>query len=310
MNTKSQESSLKNYNEIKKSLLKRLSKGKQVYIIPSKSGGKFVFMNFTLLIIGLSYASNMVLIVTFLMVTFFILQMLLVHQIIQEIKKITIDITDDFSNIGINFKINFSTPVKENYQQLKATLLLTDQTRITLDSPKLINDKIVEYNLLNIPRGHYNIEKIIIHTDSKKSLFYVWRYFKIIKNFYSYPVPVSKESKKKVNSRLSTLHSGTFYEQHLPNRIGLNSKRIDWKLYARKETLYVKKFIEEISDSVDINYSALKGSKEEKLSQMSYLINQCYHQSVPWKITLPTKHLDASTSRSHYTKSLEAISVF
>ena len=72
-------------------------KGKNVYIVPSRGGFKYIFINFTLFLISLSYANNMALLITFLMVAYLILQMLDVHRIILESLFENCLITDDFA---------------------------------------------------------------------------------------------------------------------------------------------------------------------------------------------------------------------
>ncbi len=310
MNIKFQEDSLKSLNDLKKRILAKLSNGSQVYIIPSQSGGKFIFMNFTLLLIALSYASNMALIVTFVMITFFVLQMLLTHQIIQDIKDIKLDIKDDFANKDIIITASFPYNIKQNYHNLKLDILFENESKISTEPHNLLQDNKVQFLIPNCKRGFYKINKVCIHTDAIKSLFYVWRYFKITDQFYCYPHPKNNEQNNKFTHRVSQNTNGTLYEQHIPYIQGLNSKRIDWKVYARKESLYWKKHIDEITDSMEINYQTIKGDKEIKLSHMSYLIKQCYHNGVPWKLILPNIQIESTASYTHYKRSLEAISVY
>ena len=71
---------------------------KKIYILPTKSGMKYLFLNFLLFLIALSFANNMALIITFVMVSFFIIQMLETHKIIQDIEFDSLEISDQYSD--------------------------------------------------------------------------------------------------------------------------------------------------------------------------------------------------------------------
>ena len=100
------------------------------------------------------------------------------------------------------------------------------------------------------------------------------------------------------------------FSHYLPYTQGLSSKRIDWKIYAKKDLLYWKKHIDYQDETISINFQHFDGDIEQKLQQMSYLIDKSFKNNQSWKLTLPTCVLPTSKGFSHYKNSLEVISEF
>ncbi len=81
-------------------------------------------------------------------------------------------------------------------------------------------------------------------------------------------------------------------------------------MFARKDELYWKQHIDFHSKTLEINYNYFTGNTEEKLSQMSYLIDHTFKQGIAWRIVLPSTASSVGQGMKHYKKSLEVISDF
>lgn len=285
---------------------------KQVYIIPTKAGLKFIFINFTLFLISLSYANNMALLITFIMVSYLIIQMLETHKIILETIIDGVTINDNFLDSQNELLCHFKNKLihaTTKYIQFQ----IQSKNKDDINSKRLIleDENITKHEIEIKNRGHYEPKRIKAYTFGKSKLFYVWRYFPIDKGFYIYPSRIHNNPPrlKDDTSKASTKTEMEFSE-HIPYTHGLNSKRIDWKVYARKDILYWKKHIDYHSIIMDINYNQFEGEKEERLGKMSFLIEKFFKEGASWKLTLPNKILASSHGIAHFKKSLEVISEF
>ena len=286
-------------------------KGKNVYIVPSRGGFKYIFINFTLFLISLSYANNMALLITFLMVAYLILQMLDVHRIILESLFENCLITDDFAESQNTGLIHFKNQLPQNFRHIKMELILEDKSKVETEVIKKINETTLQFKILSELRGAYTISKIKIYTRGGSNLFYVWRYFDFKSVYYIYPKKSYShfESKNSNDPALFNLTEEEF-SHHTPYVKGQNANRIDWKVFARKDQLYWKKHIDYSSKTISISFTNQKGSVEEKLQNMSFLIEKHFKAGNSWKIVLPTKSIAANKGIKHYKESMESISEF
>ncbi len=286
-------------------------KGSNVYIIPSKDGFKYIFINFTLFLISLSYANNMALIITFLMVAYLILQMLDIHRTIQEMKFDGVIISDDYLTSDIFSIIHFENKITNLNSTIQAEFVLKDTKKLKLKYKKTIDNHTIQMKVEVKSRGKYEVDKIKLYTYGKSGLFYVWRYFDVNQYFFVYPQkkPAHTNKANTTNEAILNLTDEEF-SNHIPYVKGLNSKRIDWKVFARKDILYWKKHIDYSSETIDINFNKLLGDSESKLEAMSFLIEKTFKDGHKWRLVLPNKVVETSKGHKHFKECMESISEF
>jgi uncharacterized protein (DUF58 family) len=282
-----------------------------VYIIPTRKGLRFIFINFSLFIIAMAYTNNMALLISFLSFAYFVIQMLEIHKIINTTYIKKIEVENNYYSSDQHVKVKFKEGKFKGDSSLIQLTLECDPTNILANHFNSKNEDLTIFKLQHPKRGFHSCSRVKLHTKGKTGLFYVWRYHKSQLKFYTYPEkkysskqPVLSDQKLKLGTSEVEFHS------HIPYVSGLNSKRIDWKVFARSEQLYWKKHIDHNSTTFEVNYSTLNGTKEDKLSFMSFLINKYYKDGKSWKLVLPNSVLPSSSGVGHHARSLEAISVF
>jgi uncharacterized protein (DUF58 family) len=286
----------------------------RVYIVPSKDGLKFVFINFFLFLIAIAYTNNMALLITFIMVTFFILQMFSTHRIINSIELDNLETENQFLNIQHATQLRFKEEVPTEYSpHIMAALLQSSGKRSDIEGTfsNHLSEKTISFNFNFLRRGHYRFKRLKLYTFGPSKLFYVWRYFTLENEVFIYPKKTFVDKSSKVENESSQNYaSEQEFSHHIRYTPGMPSKRIDWKVYARSDNLFWKKHSDKQSRVFEINYSNFKGSKEAILEKMSYLIDHHFHQGDEFKVLLPNQVLPSSSGNSHYQSSMEAISVF
>lgn len=299
-------SRLKNYFE------KYTRERTKVYIIPSKNGMRFVAINFFLFLIAIAYANNLALLITFLMVTFFVLQMFTIHRIVNMTHLDKIVLGNEFVNFEHFARMSTASPIsKELSPFLQISLIDKKNQEIEGIFLKQINPHQIQFNLDITKRGRYDFKRIKIYTYGATKLFYVWRYFPLDQTLFIYPERKNVNTKKLILDNGERANSGEAeFEHHTRYMRGMNSKRIDWKVYAKSHQLFSKIYSDNEATVFDINYHTFTEEQENRLSYMSYLIDKYFHESVPYKVTLPNQIIPAGVGHRHYEESLEAISGF
>lgn len=289
----------------------RGSRQKKVYIVPTAKGFKFIFVNFTIFLMALSYSNNMALLIAFLMVSYLIITMLETHKFIQDASIESAQITDFFLSHPNPLTLKSKNPFEERASQVLQLELITDEENIRSSQGCESADLNHKFQLMMYRRGHYKSKSLKLFTVGFTELFYVWRYFPCNIDLYIYPAKRFINLKKlSLNPEKENIVSEAEFQYHIPYSQSMSAKRIDWKVYARTDSLYWKKHLDHESLSIEINYNALSGTEEEKLEYMSFLVDKNYRDGNSWKLVLPNKVFSFNKGHNHYKTSLEELSVF
>lgn len=299
--------------KIKQRVLNYSYKKNNVYIIPSRMGFRFLVINFALFIISMVYTNNLALLITFFMVTYFILQMFNSHKIINDLKLHKVDLSNDFSNANHTLITKFTEyQNEETLDLIHCNLVWNQGQQLKAKNEACLSQKALKLKLLPLTRGRYDLDYIKFYTLGVSRLFYVWRYFPLKQNLYIYP---EKEKAHSINSS-HTFDKGerSLSEQEFQEYIrytpSLPSKRIDWKIFAKSAQLYAKKYEIYKAQDLEINYSLIDGDTEQRLKKMSYLINEAYLKDLTYKVVLINSTLKSNNGYDHYKESMERISEF
>lgn len=284
-----------------------------VYIVPTRFGFRFVFINFFLFIIAITYSNNLALLVSFFMVTYFVIQMFATHRIIYDISLKHFMMDNQFSSSHLVNSHHFKEDLDQDSQQYIKMELFTDNGEILSQSSfeDRLSSNSISMKASELKRGKYLLSKIKYFTTGSNQLFYVWRYFKINQELYIYPSKkLAPEVQSQAESKKTSLLQERDFDRHVRYVSGMPSKRIDWKVYAKSDYLFSKLFTENITESQEINFLKLTGETEEKLQKMSYLIEKAHIENISFSLVLPSLKLPLASGPHHYRKSMEVISEF
>jgi|LULL01.1.fsa_nt_gb uncharacterized protein (DUF58 family) len=300
--------SISSINTLRNKLEKYAQEKQRIYIIPTARGFKYIFINFTLFLIALSYANNMALLISFLMLSYFIIQMFETHSFIKNIGLSKMTIENTFSDQNVMASVYFKNRLNTKQSRYMRLELQANENKAQSIKTSRQSFQNLIFTFKNLPRSHYKLTFIKFFTYGTHQFFYVWKYDSTLADFYIYPKKQKADVSLKTSSTNQT-NGQVEFAYHIPYTTGLSSKRIDWKVFARNEQLYWKKHIDYKMDIYDINFYKITGeSKEEKLEKMCYLVEFMYKNGFRWKLSLPTKEVKSSAGRAHYQKSLELLS--
>lgn len=282
----------------------------KVYIVPTALGFKFIGCNFLIFLMALSYANNMGLLIAFIMVAYLVITMLETHKYIQDTIVDSLNMTNFFLSHPINLNIRLNETPERRCAEVLQIELLGDNNRLKSELGIKGADNNQQTALQIFKRGFYQFKSLKLFTYGHNKLFYVWRYFPLKSQFYVYPAKRFTPFVRNTESEQEkNLKSESEFKFHVPYQPGMTAKRIDWKVYARTDSLYWKKHTDNQSEAVEINYQFLEGDHETKLEFMSFLIDKNFKEGNSWKLVLPQKILPDNKGYSHYQQSLEQLSV-
>lgn len=260
---------------------------KKPFIIPSRFGFYFGSGLIVLIILAYTYANHLIYLIAFFYSSILFITMHLTNNNIKFVDVVDMHINsfyqDEQGLITLTLRNNHS---KYSARNINIAIEHSDAyTRLPDIEPN-------QYATINIPlspfhRGKHRYPKLTLSTRFPFNLFYSWKKLSWPEHYFNYP------------TRSGSLELPNFSHEGLSNELGLpqlalesqtdnflghkefnnyeNFKRIDWKVFARKNKLYVKVFEKEnpkIAFLDLIHFFTSYDDLEKCLSQLSLWSHQ------------------------------------
>ncbi|GAB6066349.1 DUF58 domain-containing protein [Aquifex pyrophilus] len=176
--------------------------------------------------------------------------------------------------------------------------------------------KFKETEFLFPKRGYYDKLKLEVSSDFPLGMFTRSYETEIDINLVVFPKPLKTNVKdvilKDARGRESLEEKGQGGEdiKEIKDYINEPVKLIHWKISAKYDELKVKVTEGEEQKSVILSLDSVKGSKEEKLSRLAYLINEYMSKGYAVGLELGKKRIEPSTGRKHKLKLLKELALY
>jgi uncharacterized protein (DUF58 family) len=265
----------------------KMQRKSSVYIVPTTFGFIYTGILFTIFLIGLTYTNNMTLIIAFWMLAVFLIQMLKTHREIKDFSLDSISLPPSHAKESQNFVINQQTEHQLSFEI----------------SYKKEYVKIARFYNLSA-RGIHNFSKIKVTSYGALSMFRSWRYIDTNLQVTIYPEKVAQGNVLDESIDHHEDKDEEFFE-HLKYTPNLSAKRINWKIFAKTDTLYWKKFEGSEEDDECIDIDALAGDLETKLIKATALCYFYLKNSASWSLKYDNNESSKGSSKKHLVECLE-----
>ncbi len=245
-----------------------------IYIIPTVDGLKVLSLNFLLLIIGLIYANNYVLLFNFILFCVVLGSMFYTHYNLKGLNLLFAGISDGFEKESNHLKLSFTSRNPNGHDRLEVEPFHYDLISFSNDEFSYKNHNPIDTHEMNLTfrnRGQKKLQYICVSTKFPLSFFKAFTYFKIECSFYNFPeranhhIPILCESQGQIDDSDDT--------ELKEYKIGDPLRRVDWKKLAKSNIWYTKAFsghdFKQIYFNIDSDYE----NKENLLKQVSYSIS-------------------------------------
>jgi len=288
------------------------------YLIPTSAGVYFLFTNVMILFIGLVYNNNSILLIGFILFTIFLISMIYTHF---NLSGIVVDNCEFISGfVGEHQGLKYTIDNQVNAKRHALNLALGKGFEI----PKIFMREVAEkqyqksektFSLLK--RGKYNFLKIKVFTTYPFGLFYAWVIFDTDITGYVYPELKGQNLHEKLKTSLREVDVtgqkddlGEFRE-HKKYSVGESLKKIDWKIYAKRDSLMSKVYAENEIFTWTFSYASLMHlDEEEKISQLTKWVVECFALNQRWQLKLPGFSPVINRGDDFYFSCLQALATF
>lgn len=283
---------------------------KNIYILPSKFGLAYLFVNLLVYVLGINYQNNLVIMYSYLMLSF-----LLVNFIVAFINLYNLKITLSHTNAGYQHTGYFA---QFHFSNRDGT------TSLEIEGENIQNQFIdgVDTNLFKldvqvneIKRGSHTLPRIKLLSRYPFGLVTTWSYFVSEVKTYIYPTPLSFSFHQVNQAELEsetdnskTSFASENYQGVRPYIEGDKVNRISWKHYAKHQVLATKDFTAGSSSEYEFGLNTVPGDLEQKLQHLSYLITHAEHENLRYSLVLPNNKVNLGSGNKHMTECLERLS--
>lgn len=272
---------------------------KSVYIFASRQGLLFLLLLITTFITGTNYANNLIL-----GLFFYLLSMWLVSAILTFLQLASLEISlEELSLAPVGGQVWATLAIQSHSSKASRQIHLkfldskTDKYGHNADDFTVL-PSVKERILVKLPiqankRGEISLPRLMIKSSYPLGVVQAWSYGAFASKAIVYPAPKACELPSKTNvgddaSGGDKVRMGQDDFERLDSyNEGESLARVSWSHMARGMGMLTKQFVDAVNINQVLDYYALAGEHEERLSALSYLV-QNQPKGVSFRLILPS----------------------
>ena len=260
-----------------------------IYIIPTFDGIKVILLNITLLVIGLSYANNYVLLFNFILFCLFLGSMFYTHFNLSGLKLESVISPQIHKGEDRELSLYFSSSNSQGNFFLKPSFksnLVTIQNQKKTYEISSANNFSIKILIHGKNRGCESINKIYLETLFPFNFFRCFTFYSIDLRLFVFPEIKSGSSfQKSVVPDLINKESDEFFIREY--QTGDSVKRVDWKKLAQTNKWYTRQYV--AINPEPVIFSCDDNASEELLSSLCFSIHEMQTRNIPYGLKLGSK---------------------
>ncbi|CCQ12018.1 FIG002343: hypothetical protein [Pseudoalteromonas luteoviolacea B = ATCC 29581] len=275
---------------------------RNIFILPSKLGGMFLFFILLVFVLGVNYQNNLLLLASYFFSCFFVYALI-----------------TTFNNVyGLKLKLDYaSPPFAPNHPTLKCSLLSKETclgVEIIYNKKTTLFNEVTQNSILEIvlpinSRGKHCLDKLKIQSYYPFGLVKVWSYWVIESPIYVYP-SLGAIKYSKISPIISDDHEFDCLTHFKP---GMSQTRIYWRHYAKSKKLVVKEFSPIVENAETnspkvLDFFTIEGDKETKISHLTAALLSAYETKHTVKLKLPSQPMVTCVTSEQYHEAWRMLS--
>jgi uncharacterized protein (DUF58 family) len=262
-----------------------------IYILPTADGLKVIALNLTLLIMGLIYANNYVLLFNFILFCLFLGSMFYTHFNLSGLTLNNAQFPVLYAGENGILSLHFTSTNSQGHYFVRPHF---KSSKIRLNEPSKtfpISSKestTVNVSIQGLARGQENIQTIYVETLFPFNFFRCFTFFKINQSCLIYPERCDLRLHAEVELIEESREDGDdfFIREY---QTGDSLKRIDWKKLAQTNRWYTRQFQAEKPNPILLVLD--KTPLEETLKSICFSMHMLHQQNIKYGLKLGQKIL-------------------
>lgn len=288
--------------------------GQRLFIMPSRSGGGFVLALLAIYLAAVNYQNSMAYALVFLLGSVFVVAILHTHRNLVGLVLSSGATPAVFAGEHARFSLRLESAAKI-HQAIAAGWSVSDMQRVDIDAGHV---QTIELHLPAEQRGWLPAPRIRVETTFPLGLLVAWSWVDLGQRVLVYPRPLQGELPVSKPSGVSTETAAQrAVGQGVDDFQGLKLyqpgdawRRLHWKAWSRGGPLLLKDFADWQGEPLCLDFLALGGEPEQRLSRLCWWVLELSRQRTPFSLRLPGLQLPMGNDEPHRLACLQALASY
>lgn len=271
----------------------------KTYILPNKFGLAFLATVLILLAMAIGSANNLIYLFTFFLASTAFTGMILTNRNLTNVKFDEAQAEDLFANEINEIQLGFSL---HNPRVWSVELFFGVKGSPGIKLKSIEHDRtFISLPWRPLQRGQQRGPAVKVESTFPFSMFFAWKTLQVEKTFLVYPerkgsLPLPLD----LSQGLQQGETGLFLE-HKVYSPGDAVRRVDWRASARSQDLLIKKFEQNNSQTLHLDWDQVQGvvGFEERISQLAAWVDEAEKHGLMYSLSLGVIKIPVARGREH-----------
>ncbi|WP_249672856.1 DUF58 domain-containing protein [Pseudomonas abieticivorans] len=287
---------------------------RQIFIWPSRAGMGFCLVLLLILLAAINYQNSMAYALVFLLGSVFVLAILHTYRNLSGLRVKGAGAAPVFVGEQARFVLRLESTGRE-HQAIAVGWSAADLQGVDLAAEHVLD---LELALPSPQRGWMPAPRIRLETSFPLGVLRAWSWVDAGQAVLVYPRPLQGELPIAARDLTDIEDQGQRVQgQGVDDFQGLKVyhpgdswRRLHWKAWSRGGPLLLKEFADLRGRDLCLDFEALGGDLEQRLSRLCYWVLELTRQQRPFALRLPGSHRPAECSEAHRDACLRALAVY
>lgn len=278
---------------------------RQIFIFLSKEGGLFVLVMAAIFVAGVNYANNLILGLCFFLGSILII---VIHHTFNNLSGLlleAVDASDSEAGTFTHYRIRITPHGRHVPHQIQ--LEWDGQTRVI---PQIDRPTLIAFQLATPTRGRFLPPRLGVSTVYPLGILRAWTYVRFSEPAWVSPVPIegilqAQRVMAGDDDEAETRVAGQDEFDDLRTFIaGESLAHVSWGHMARGQGILTKRFSDACGREQLLDYDAMSGGHELRLSQLAYWVKRLTLEQVAFELKVREQSIPVGIGVGHQTAAL------
>ncbi|WP_268800753.1 DUF58 domain-containing protein [Pseudomonas huanghezhanensis] len=287
---------------------------RRIFILPTRVGGTYALVLFLMLLVSINYQNSLAYGLTFLMLSVGVLAILHTYRNLSGLVLSAGSARSVFVGEPVQLRLRLES-LGHAHQAIALGWDSEQLQQIDVDAQRLSE---VELSLPAVNRGWLRAPRLRVESVFPLSILRAWSWLDLEQTVLIYPRPVAGTMPLLEGAQPSVEDNGQAtrgqgvddYQGLRVYQPGDSRRRMHWKAYSRGQGLLVKDFSALIGNDVCLDFMALAGDIEDRLSRLCYWVLELSHRQQPFALRLPGYLSSVDSGDEHRETCLRALALY
>lgn len=288
---------------------------KHIFIVPSAAGYGFALCLLLILLVAINYQNSLAYAMVFLLAAIGMLSMLHTWRNLSGLELTGLSVPPCFAGQKAQISLQLRS-LRHAHQAIQLSIDAQPESEIETSIAHAAQEQ-VQLLLPMAQRGLHPIPRIRVTGRYPLGLWTAWSLVDLGQHVLVYPKPVTAaiqlagSASEQGDDGLQAGGPGVDdYEGLVAWRPGDSLARVNWKSWSKGQGLLVKQFSELKGKQSALDFSALAGDVELRLSLLCAMVLDLSAQDVAYSLRLPARQIPVGQGLAHRNECLAALALF